>query len=320
MDQRGAYGGREQELPQGVAVDGNGNVYIADTGNNKVRKVDTTGTITTFAGTGMSGSMGDGGSATSARLSAPRDVAVDGSGNVYIADTGNNKVRKVDTGGVITTFAGGGATTACTASGSPTAVSMSGPRGIAVDSAGAVYVADTGRNCIRKIAAGSLSQVAGGGASSGCAFAGSATAAVLNTPSDVAVDASGAVYVADTANNCVRKVAAGAISLLAGNGANTACAFVGAATSASLSGPLGATVDSSGRIVIADSGRNCVRLVTGTNVELMAGTGTAGSTGDNGPAIAALVNAPNGVAASSTGAVWVADTSNNRVRRVVGPF
>jgi signal peptidase I len=307
--------------PSDVAVDSSGNVYIADTTNNRIRKVTaSTGVITTIAGGGTGNTACTfSGTATSVTLSGPKGVDVDSSGNVYIADTGNNCIRKV-TGTTIARFAGGGASTACTFTGTATSLSLSGPKDVAVNSSGNVYITDTGNNCIRKVVGTTVSQVAGGGASTACTFTGTATSLSLNAPVAADLDTSGNVYIADTGNNCIRKVAGTTASQVAGGGANTACSYAGAASGVSLSAPTGVTIDSTGRVVISDSGHNCVRLVTGANIALMAGTGTAGSTGDNGPAVGALLSGPGGLAAASTGDVWVADTTNSRVRRVEGPL
>jgi signal peptidase I len=223
------------------------------------------GAIRLVAGT-STGFSGDGGQATSARLAAPRGVAVDASGNVFIADTTNNRIRRVDAAtGVITTVAGGGSNTACTYSGAATTVSLRAPRGVAVDSSGSVYIADTGRNCIRSVSGGTVNQVAGGGAS-------------------------------------------------------TACTFSGAATAVSLSTPAGVEVDASGRVIVSDGGRRCARLVSGATVSQLAGTGTSGSTGDNGPAVGALFTTPAAVTADASGDVWIADAGTHRVQSVEGPL
>ena len=277
--------------PGAVAVDAGGNVYIADTANNRIRKVTTsTGFISTIAGGGTGNTACTfSGAATSVTLNAPRGVAVDTSGNVYVADTGNNCIRKI-TGTTIAQYAGGGATTVCTLSGTPTSVSLNAPRGVAVNSSGNVYIADTGNNCIRKVVGTALSQVAGGGTgNAACTFSGTASTVTLSAPGGIALDSSSNVYIADTTNNCVRKVVGTTVSQVAGGGASTACSFAGAASGASLSGPASVAIDSTGRVVVADSARNCVRLVTGANIALLAGTGTAGSTGDNGPAVGALL-------------------------------
>ena len=308
--------------PGGVAVDSSGNVFIADTTNNRIRKVTaSTGIITTIAGGGTGNTACTfTGTATTVTLNAPRGVAVDASGNVYIADTGNNCIRKV-AGTTVSQVAGGGTgNTACTFSGTATTVTLAGPRGVAVNSSGNVFIADTGNNCVRKVVTTTISQVAGGGTgNTACTFTGTATTVTLNAPGAVALNSSGNVFIADTGNNCIRKVVTTTISQVAGGGATATCSFAGAATGVSLSAPGGVAIDSTGRVVIADTTNNCVRLVTGANIAQMAGTGTAGSTGDGGPAIGALVSGPTGVGGNSSGDVWIADTANSRVRRVEGP-
>ena len=190
--------------PEGVAIDAAGNVYIADTLDNVVRKVNN-GTITTLAGFGTPGFSGDGGPATSARLDHPRAVAVDTSGNVFVADTGSNRVRKIDPLGAITTVAGNGDTTFGGDGGPGTAASLSGPRGVAVDNSGNLYIADTGHNRIRKVTPdGTITTIAGNGTCCYSGDGGSAATAQLNMPWGLWVDAGGSVYVADSGNNAVR--------------------------------------------------------------------------------------------------------------------
>jgi len=190
--------------PQGLAIDSAGNVYIADTLDNAVRKV-TNGTITTLAGTGSAGSSGDSGQATSARLDHPSAVAVDNAGNVFVADTGGNRVRKIDPLGVITTVAGNGDTTFGGDGGPAAAASLSGPRGVAVDTAGNLYIADTGHNRIRKVTPdGAITTIAGNGACCYAGDGGSAGTAQLNAPWGLWVDGRGSLYVADSGNNAIR--------------------------------------------------------------------------------------------------------------------
>ncbi|HMC59994.1 MAG TPA: IPT/TIG domain-containing protein, partial [Candidatus Solibacter sp.] len=190
--------------PEGVAVDSAGNVYIADTLDNVVRKVNN-GTITTLAGFGTPGFSGDGGPATSARLDHPSAVAVDAGGNVLVADTGNNRVRKIDPLGVITTVAGNGDTTFGGDGGPAAGAGLSGPRGVAVDTAGNLYIADTGHNRIRKVTPdGTIATIAGNGTCCYSGDGGSAATAQLNVPWGLWVDARGSVYAADSGNNAIR--------------------------------------------------------------------------------------------------------------------
>ena len=162
--------------------------------------------INLVAGT-TAGFSGDNAAATAAKLSGPQGVAVDAAGNVYIADTTNNRIRKVTAAtGIITTVVGGGANTACSFAGLATAVSLSSPTGIAVDTSGNLYIGDSGNNCVRKVTGTNIARLAGGGGTATCSFAGLATAVSLNAPAGIALDASGNVYIGDSGNNCVRKV------------------------------------------------------------------------------------------------------------------
>jgi uncharacterized protein (TIGR03437 family) len=191
--------------PEGVAADAAGNVYIADTFDNVVRKVSANGVITTIAGFGTPGFGGDGGPATSAKLNHPRGVAVDALGNVYVADTANNRVRKIDPVGTISTVAGNGTVDFVVPDGAATQQGLSDPRGVAVDQAGNVYVAETGHNRVRKISpAGAITTIAGNGTCCYTGDGGLGTAAQLNQPWGLAVDAEGNVYVADSGNNAIR--------------------------------------------------------------------------------------------------------------------
>lgn len=310
--------------PQEAAADPSGNLYVADTNNNRIRKIDPSGNITTIAGGGANTGCGYSGPATSARLALPQGIAVDAGGSLYIADTNNNCVRKVDPGGNISLLAGTGATTACNSTGAAAAVSMSGPRSVAVDASGNVYVADTGRNCIRRITAGSYYHLAGGGATTTCNSTGPAGAVSLSAPSGVAVDASGTnVYVADTNRVCVRKVSAGTYSHVAGGGATTGCTTSGAATAVSLSAPGAVSVDGSGRVFIADTGRRCVRMVSAGSYSWVGFTGGNSSSGDNGPVFGATIRIPASVALDAAGNIYVTDQSaasgSSRVRVIVGP-
>jgi sugar lactone lactonase YvrE len=186
--------------PAGIALDTSGNVYVADTGNNLIRKIDASGNVTTFAGSGVQGSSN--GQGTAASFNAPRGIIVDGSGNLYVADSGNNLIRKIDSSGNVTTIAGAGAQGS--ANGQGTAASFNDPEGLARDASGNIYVTDTNNNLIRKIdPSGNVTTLAGSGQGSAN---GQGTAASFYSPSGIAVDASGNLYVADTLNNSIRKI------------------------------------------------------------------------------------------------------------------
>src|SRR5581483_5581151 len=233
-------------------VDAKHNTW-ASSHSNEMASNACVGALNLVAGTSL-GFSGDNAAATAAALNTPQDVAVDSSGNVYIADTSNNRIRKVDAvTGIITTIAGGGASTGCAFTGTATAATLSGPRGVAVDASGNVYVSDTGNSCIRKISGGNISLFAGGGANTACSFAGAATAVSLSTPRGLAVDGSGNVYIVDTGRRCVRKVSAGNISLVAGSGSGTAsaCGFSGTGASVILSTTVtGVAIDGSSNVYI----------------------------------------------------------------------
>jgi hypothetical protein len=290
----------ELKVPYGVAVDSAGNAYIADAQNNRVRMVSTTGTITTVAGNGSAGSAGDGGPAVSASLNNPTGVAVDATGNLYIADQYNNKIRVVNTAGVISTFAGTGSVGNGGDGGLATAAAMYYPAGIALDGLGSLYIADTNNQRIRKvnISTGIITTVAGSGSVGYSCAAGGATAVGLHNPFGVAADGLGNIYIADTYNQCIRKVASGNINTLAGNGQASFGGDGGPATSAALNYPTGVAVDGIGNIYIADVANNRVRMVSplGT-ITTLAGTGVAGFSGDGGPATGARLYNPTGVAA-----------------------
>ncbi|MEI6395913.1 MAG: cadherin-like beta sandwich domain-containing protein, partial [Verrucomicrobiota bacterium] len=290
----------------GTAVDASGNVYVADYNNNRIRKVTRLGVVTTLAG--FTGGYLDS-TGTGAQFNNPAGVAVDGSGNVYVADMSNHRIRKVTAGGVVTTLAGSGA--AAFGDGTGTGAKFSYPTGVAVDASGNVYVADMGNQRIRKVTAGGVVTTFAG-ASYGY-LDGTGTEAQFAGPSGVAVDASGNVYVADKSNQRIRKVTAGGVvTTLAGSGAATF--GDGTGTGASFNGPFGVAVDTSGNVYVADAGNNRIRQVTAAGVvTTLAGT-TSGFA--DGPAATAQFNGMTGVAVDAGGNVYVADSYNNRIRKV----
>ena len=235
--------------PAGSTMDAAGNLYIADQNNSRVRKVDPNGIITTVAGNGTPGYSGDGGVASSAELNDPSDVATDSSGNLYIVEYLGARVRKVSPGGIITTVAGNGTSGYSGDGGPATSAELSGPIGIAVDSAGNLYIADQYNNRIRMVNLnGTIVTVAGNGTSGFSGDGGAATGAKLNYPATIALDSSGSLYIADTNNSRVRKVSAsGVISTVAGNGGFGYSGDGGAATIAELNNPAGLAMDSSGK-------------------------------------------------------------------------
>ena len=321
----GAATSAELNTPGGVVTtDASGNVYIPDYGNNRIRKVASgTGIISTFAGNGKAGYSGDGGVATSAELDAPAGVAVDASGNVYIADNGNDRIRMVAAGtGIITTIAGNGTTAYSGDGGAATLAGLDVYYGVAVDASGNVYIADNGNDRIRKVAAstGIISTIAGNGTAGYSGDGGAATSAKLDGPTGVAVDTSGNVYIADKSNNRIRKVAAGTgiISTIAGNGTAGYSGDGGTATSAKLNNPGTVVVDVSGNVYIADNENNRIRMVAaGTGIiSTIAGNGTAGYSGDGGAATLAELNDPDAVAVDAYSNVYITDKVNNRIRKL----
>jgi trimeric autotransporter adhesin len=300
--------------PGGVAVDSANNLYIADTDNARVRKVSN-GIITTVAGTGVGGYNGDNIPATSALLAGPWGVALDSAGNLYIADPGNSRIRKVSNR-FITTVAGNGMAYYSGDDIAATSAALGEPNGVAVDSTGNVYIADTANNRIRKVSNGIITTVAGNGCACYNGDNIAATSAELAGPNGVAVDSAGNVYIADTANNRIRKISNGLITTVAGNG----MAFYNgddiAATSAALYFPMAVAVDSANNLYIVDWGNSRIRKVSNGIITTVAGTGTAGYNGDNIAAASAELNNPYGVAVDSANNLYIADTSNSRIRKV----
>jgi uncharacterized protein (TIGR03437 family) len=303
--------------PGGIAVDASGNLFIADTDNRRIRKVSTSGIISTVAGNGNSGSSGDGGQATSAALAGPAGIAVDASGNLFIADY--NRVRKVSTSGIIATVAGNGNFDFSGDGGPATGAVLNQPEGVATDASGNLFIADTQNERIRKVSSGGIITTVAGSASYGFSGdGGPATAASLYEPEGIAVDASGNFFIADYANNRVRKVStSGVITTVAGNGANGFSGDGGPATSASLNSPSGVAVDASGNLFIADLYNNRIRKVSTSGIiTTAAGNGTAGYSGDGGPATSAELDDPQGIAIDASGNLFIADHYNDRIRKV----
>jgi sugar lactone lactonase YvrE len=264
----GAATSAELYYPSGITLDSSGNIYIADWGNNRIRKVSaSTGNISTVVGNGTQGFAGDGGAATSAELYHPGGVALDSAGNIFVADTHNNRIRKVLLStGDISTVAGNGTEGYSGDGGAATSAELFYPGGIAFDNAGNFYIADESNSRIRKvtISTGYISTVAGDGLNGYSGDGGAATSAKLYEPIGVAVDRAGNLYIADEQNNRVREVNAvtGIISTVAGNGTAGYSGDAGPPSTAELNNPCSVTVDSSGNVYIADFQNNRVRKVS----------------------------------------------------------
>jgi uncharacterized repeat protein (TIGR01451 family) len=306
------------DASQSVAVDGNGNSYIADSANSTIREVSPVGVVTTIAGSpGVLGAVN--GTATNALFSDPLGIATDGKGNIYIADTGNSVVRQMNSGAV-TTLAGI-AYTPGNLDGPATSAQFNQPAGVAVDRNGNVYIADTGNNTIRKITSGVVSTVAGSIWSFGSAD-GVGTNALFHQPEGIAVDSSGNIYVADTLNQAIREIAPGGIVITIAGIAGVSGSTDGQ-TNALFSGPVGVAVDGSGNVYVTDSGNETVRkLVPGAGgwmVSTVAGTPLVSGSSD-GLGSAALFNYPAGIATSG-GYFYIVDGGNNTVRidQTIGP-
>ena len=309
-------------LPSAIAYDAQGNLYIAETGGNVIRKVDAAGVITTIAGTGTQGFSGDGGPAVAARLDSPEGLALDANDHLYIADTHNQRIRRVDLAtGLIATVAGSGAGFAGDG-GAATAARLDLPTALAVDAAGNLYIADTENFRVRKIAAagGVITTVAGNGRQGFSGDGGAATAASIDSPSGLAVDADGNLYIADTHNHRVRRVAAasGVMTTIAGTGAEAFSGDDAAATAAALALPHGLSIDSGGNLYIADSANHRIRRIDAVThaITTVAGDGVQGFSGDGGAAASAALDSPGAAAISPGGLATLADTANGRVRQL----
>ena len=311
----------------GLAVDSAGDLFISDTKNNVIREVvKATGDIITVAGNGTDGYSGDNGPATAAELDTPQGIAVDSAGDLFIGDTGNNRIREVlkATGDIIT-FAGNGTAGYSGDNGPATAAELSGAPGLAVDSVGNLFIADLGNNRIRevRIATGHIITVAGNGTAGSSGDNGPATDAELNGPNGVAVDSAGDLFIVEANNNVVQEVvkATGQIIAFAGNGAAGYSGDNGPAADAQLDSPLGVGVDSVGDLFIGDRFNYVVREVVKATGEIItvAGDGTDGYSGDNGPATAAELVNPARAAVDSAGDLFIGDNPDNVVREITAP-
>jgi hypothetical protein len=305
--------------PIGVARLGDGSVLVADYQNHRVRRISPSGVISTVAGTGTAGFSGDGGAAASARLNAPTDVDATSDGGFLIADLGNRRVRKVSPAGTIVTVAGTGVQGSSGDGGAATSARLDAPAGVASTPSGGFLVADAGGNRVRWVSSsGTIYTVAGGGASTADGVA--ATSARLDAPAGVALLPSGGFLVAEYVGQRVRRVSStGKITRVAGTGTAGFSGDGGAATAARLNHPVGVSPTADGGFLIADSLNGRVRKVSaGGAIATVAGTGQAGYSGDGGPAALARLNSPYAALEGPNGSILIADGANNRLRVVEG--
>jgi uncharacterized protein (TIGR03437 family) len=288
---------------QGIAVDRLGNLYLSDTDNHRVRKVSSSGVITTIVGTGIAGFSGDGGPAASAQLNLPYGLAADLSGNLYIADLGNNRVRRIAPDGSISTVAGGGAA-ASAADGSPaTSVALLTPRNVATDGAGDVYVSEFTGHRVRKVTPdGAIWTAAGTGVSGYWGDGGLASNAQLSFPAGLAVDRNGNLYIADSGNQRIRRILPG----------NVMSTVLGGAPSTQLYTPIALAVDNNTTIYVSDSTNIVYSYSISGRWSRFAGTGVSGYAGDGGPALAAEFTAVHDLSVALTGVLYIADSIRAR--------
>jgi len=297
------------KYPRDVAVDSTGNIYVADAGNNMIRKITAAGVVTTLAGSTTSGSAD--GTGTAASFYYPGGITVDSSGNVYVSDAINHMIRKITAAGVVTTLAG--STSSGSTNGSSTAASFFYPYGLAVDSLGNLYVADSLNHMIRKITSAGVVTTFAGSTTSGSSNS-TGTYAKFNNPKGICIDSIDNVYVADTGNHMIRKITAGGVvTTLAG--ATASGSADGTGTAASFYEPTGITVDSSGNVYVADTSNNIIRKITAAGVvTTFVGSGAAGNA--NGTGTAATFHDPKAIAVNSSGTLYVADSTNNLIRKI----
>jgi sugar lactone lactonase YvrE len=293
----------EFNSPQGIASDGQGNLYVADTYNNVIRKISSNGIVSTFAGNGSIG-ISDG-QGTKAQFYGPQGLAVDGQGNVFVADAGNNEIRKITPSGLVTTFAG--VDTAGFIDGTGYKAKFNSPHGLFFDSKGNLYVADRGNNLIRRITPDSLVTTISGTTAAGYVNAAAGAVASYYDVSGVAVDAAGNIYIADEGNTCIREISTtGVVTTLAG--APKQLTDVGY--------PTGITVDANANLYITDGFGRVLEITAGKALYTLAGNYNVFGFSD-GTGVAAQFNSPQQIITDNKGNFYVADSNNNRIRMLV---
>jgi sugar lactone lactonase YvrE len=307
--------------PRAVAAATAGGFYVADTFNHRIRWVDADGVVATVLGTGVAGGTGDGGPGIQAEVNWPHSVSLDASGRtLLVADSANHRIRRLDlVSGTVTTVAGTGHAGFAGDGGPATAALLNDPKGVLAGPRGEIWIADSANDRVRVVdPSGTISTLAGTGTAGFSGDGGPAAAAALHSPRALAVDAAGNLYVADDNNDRVRRIdPAGTITTVAGVGTTGYSGDDGPATAAQLNRPRGVAVDSAGVLYVADSGNHVVRMVdpAGT-VTTVVGNGRRGFGGDGGPAADGRIFSPRGVALGPGGELFIADSGNDRVRRI----
>ena len=307
--------------PNQVTTDKLGNIYIAESGNNVVRKVGPNGMTSLVAGNRVKGYRGDGGVAASAILNQPTDIVFDKAGNMYVADCGNFVIRKINALGVIYTIAGNRKCNYSGDGGPAVNASIKWPLAIAVDNNNNLLIVDNAGNSIRKVSAtGIITTICGNGVAGYSGDGGPATNAMIDAPTDVAVDKRGNIYVADNGNNRIRVITPnGSINTFAGTGAEGYDEDGTTATNCKLSHPYGIFIDSKDNVYVSDNGNSVIRKIDRNKlVSTVAGTaGKPGYKGDGGDATKCEISNPGGIAIDREGNLLVADFGNNAVRMIV---
>lgn len=309
--------------PNGLAFDEDGNLYISDIGTHRLLKWNGHDDLSVLAGTGTGGFSGDGQSAERAQLFAPHDVVVDGNGNILIADTYNHRIRRIDGQGVITTVVGNGNSELAGDNGPALQASLNGPQGIALDREGTLFIADTFNHVVRRVdRAGIITAFAGSHAGL-AGDGGPAKTAQLSLPVAVAVGPDGAVYISDAGNNRIRRVNSdGTIQSAVGFGPRSGTAGPGFSgdggppEKSKIFSAMDVEWSAAGNLYLSDSGNNRLRFICYGVITTIAGSGSAGFSGDEGKALTAALNTPQKIAVAKDGSVYIADRANHRIRKV----